>query len=206
MKTPGLEVSWVQVFKCITIGDAGVGKSCLLLQFTEQRFRSELDPTLGCDCSTRIVDIYGKPTRLQIWDTAGQELYSSINKSYYRGAEVAILVYDITRRATFDHVARWLKDSMEVASANLTTILVGNKCDLSDRRTVSYEEGESFAKTHGLFFMESSAKTSHNVEEAFTMAARTVWEKIEQGVLDPTEKYAGLNFVPDISRGGRCCS
>jgi len=69
------------------------------------------------------------------------------------------------RRETFDHVARWLKAAMEVAPANLTTILIGNKCDLSDRRTVSYEEGESFAKTHGLFFMESSAKTSHNVEE-----------------------------------------
>jgi len=70
-----------------------------------------------------------------------------------------------SRRETFDHVVRWLKAAMEVAPANLTTILIGNKCDLSDRRTVSYEEDESFAKTHGLFFMESSAKTSHNVEE-----------------------------------------
>jgi Ras-related protein Rab-2A len=124
---------------------------------------------------------------------AGMELYRSFNKSYYRGAAAAILVYDITRylclfkllhtyiqcslytldltnlnrhrRETFDHVAMWLEDAMEVALDNLTTILIGNKCDLSDRRAVSYEEGESFAKTHGLFFMESSAKTAHNVDE-----------------------------------------
>ncbi|TKW04165.1 hypothetical protein SEVIR_7G091050v4 [Setaria viridis] len=132
----------------------------------------------------RIVDIEGKPTKLQIWDTAGQELYRYINKSYYRRAAAAIFVYDITRRETYDHVARWLKDAMEVAPANLTAILIGNKCGLSDRRTVSYEEDESFAKTHGLFFMESSAKTAHNVEEAFTMAARTVCKKIKDGVLD----------------------
>nr|CAB3503500.1 unnamed protein product [Digitaria exilis] len=165
MEMPGREVSWVQLFKCITIGDAGVGKSCMLLQFTDQRFRSELDPTIGCDFGVRIIDIDGKSTRLQIWDTAGQELFRSINKSYYRGAAIAILVYDITRRETFDHVEMWLKDAVEVTPANLTTVLIGNKCDLSDRRTVSYEEGESFAKKHGLIFMESSAKTAHNVEE-----------------------------------------
>nr|CAB3501991.1 unnamed protein product [Digitaria exilis] len=172
METPRREVSWVRLFKCITIGDAlslwhppGVGKSCLLLQFTDQRFRPEFDPTIGCDFGMRIIDTDGKPTKLHIWDTAGQEVFRSINKSYYRGAAIAILVYDITKRETFDHVEMWLKDAVEVTPANLTTVLIGNKCDLSDRRTVSYEEGESFAKAHGLFFMESSAKTAHNVEE-----------------------------------------
>ncbi|CAL4996445.1 unnamed protein product [Urochloa decumbens] len=199
---PGGKVPWPQVFKCITIGDAGVGKSCLLLQFTDQRFRSELDPTIGCDFSSRIVDdIDGNPTKFHVWDTAGLELCRSFNKSYYRGAAIAILVYDITRRETFDHVAMWLEDAVDAAPENLTTVLVGNKCDLSDRRAVSYEEGERFAKKHGLFFMEASAKTAHNVEEAFVVAARAVCRKIEDGVLDPSAKF-GLKFVG----GGRCCT
>ncbi|CAL4920859.1 unnamed protein product [Urochloa decumbens] len=207
MERPGREVSWPQAFKYITIGDAGVGKSSLLLQFTDQRFQPELNPTIGCDFSMRIVNIDGKPIKLQIWDTAGLELFRSFNKSFYRSAAVAILVYDITRRETFDHVAGWLDDAVEAAPANLTTILIGNKCDLDSRRTVSYEEGENFAKAHGLFFMESSAKTAQNVEEAFTMAARTVCKKIEDGVLDPSAKFAGLKLLaPEVSRGGGCCS
>ncbi|KAF8721265.1 hypothetical protein HU200_023192 [Digitaria exilis] len=152
----------------------------------------------------RIIDTDGKPTKLHIWDTAGQEVFRSINKSYYRGAAIAILVYDITKRETFDHVEMWLKDAVEVTPANLTTVLIGNKCDLSDRRTVSYEEGESFAKAHGLFFMESSAKTAHNVEEAFTMAARTVYKKIEDGIFDPSPKvfnsFLSLRYLLIMSR------
>ncbi|CAO2186741.1 unnamed protein product [Urochloa humidicola] len=208
-KPPGGKVSWVQVFKCITIGDAGVGKSCLLLQFTDQRFRSELDPTIGCDCSTRIIDIDGNPTKIHIWDTAGQELYRSMNKSYYARASMAILVYDITRRKTFDHVAMWLEDAVEVTPPNLTTVLIGNKCDLSDRRAVSHEEGESFAEKHGLLFMEASAKTAHNVEEAFVVAARMVCKKIDAGVIDPSATFASFEFKflpPKVPRGGRCSS
>jgi Ras-related protein Rab-2A len=83
----------------------------------------------------------------------------------YNAPDICFTNLNCYRRETFDHVAMWLKDAMEVAPDNLTTILIGNKCDLSDRRAVSYEEGESFAKTHGLFFMESSAKTAHNVDE-----------------------------------------
>ncbi|WVZ55575.1 hypothetical protein U9M48_006216, partial [Paspalum notatum var. saurae] len=182
------------VFKCIVIGDAGVGKSCLMLQFTDQWFRSELDPTIGSEFGSRIVDIDGKPTKLQIWDTSGQELHRSISRVFYRGAAAAILVYDITRRDTFDDAALWLKDAMESAPPNLTKVLVGNKCDLSDRRAVSYEEGESFAKTHGLFFMESSAKTAQN---PFIEAARTVSKKIEDGVLDSSAMNGGWKLYDD---------
>ncbi|WVZ55567.1 hypothetical protein U9M48_006208, partial [Paspalum notatum var. saurae] len=201
METTGPQVSSVQVFKCIVIGDAGVGKSCLMLQFTDQRFRSELDPTISCEFGSRIVDIDGKPTKLQIWDTSGQELHRSISRVFYRGAAVAILVYDITRRDTFDDAALWLKDAMESAPPNLTTVLVGNKCDLSDRRAVSYEEGESFAKMYGLFFMESSAKTAQNVEEPFIKAARTVSKKIEDGVLDSSAKSSTSGLL--ASAGSR---
>ncbi|GJN08471.1 hypothetical protein PR202_ga26394 [Eleusine coracana subsp. coracana] len=165
MKTPGREVPWDQFFKFITIGGAGVGKSCLLLRFTDQNFRPELDPTIGLEAESRIINIDDKPTKLQIWDTAGQEIHRSCTRSLYRGAAAAILVYDITRRETFDHVERWLKEAEELAPANLTVVLVGNKCDLSHLRSVSHEEGQEFADKHGLTFMESSAKSNQNVEE-----------------------------------------
>ncbi|GJN11673.1 hypothetical protein PR202_ga29880 [Eleusine coracana subsp. coracana] len=159
------EPKHVQRFKCITIGDVGVGKPCLLLQFTDKKFQPEHYLTIGVEFGTRIINIDNKPTKLQIWDTAGQESFRSITIMYYRGAAAAILVYDITRRETFDHVTRWLKDAEKLAPANVTIMLTGNKCDLSDRRAVSYEEGERFAKEHGLIFLESSAKSAQNVDE-----------------------------------------
>ncbi|XP_062183103.1 ras-related protein Rab-2-A-like [Phragmites australis] len=190
MGTPGSKVPYEQLFKCITMGDVGVGKSCLLLQFTEMRFRLEHDLTVDVDFGTRIVTIDDKPTKLQIWDTAGQETFREVTRMYYSGAAAAILVYDITRRETFDHVPRWLEDARQLAPDNLTVMLVGNKCDLSDKRAVSYEEGERFAKGHGLIFLESSAKTSENVEEAFTIAARAVSKKIKDGVIDLSPKVS----------------
>ncbi|KAK3125106.1 hypothetical protein QOZ80_7BG0600030 [Eleusine coracana subsp. coracana] len=208
MGTP--EPKHVQRFKCITIGDVGVGKSCLLLQFTDKKFQPEHYLTIGVEFGTRIINIDNKPTKLQIWDTAGQESFRSITIMYYRGAAAAILVYDITRRETFDHVTRWLKDAEKLAPANVTIMLIGNKCDLSDRRAVSYEEGERFAKEHGLIFLESSAKTAQNVDEAFTIAARTVSKNVEDGVIDSSAKFGGFNLSctkATTSEGGAgCCS
>ncbi|CAD5184307.1 unnamed protein product [Musa acuminata subsp. malaccensis] len=107
------------------------------------------------------------PINLQIWDTAGQESFRSITRSYYRGAAGALLVYDITRRETFDHLASWVEDARQHANATMTIMLIGNKCDSAHTRAVSTEEGEQFAKEHGLIFMEASAKTAQIVEEAF---------------------------------------
>ncbi|KAL6875718.1 hypothetical protein ACP4OV_013231 [Aristida adscensionis] len=210
--------SFIYGFKCIVIGDTGVGKSCLLLQFTDKRFRPDHDLTIGVEYGTRIVAVDGKPTKIQIWDTAGQEAFRSITRSYYRGAAAAILVYDITRRETFYHVASWLQDAKEHAGANQSIMLIGNKCDLTNRRAVSCEEGERFAQEHGLIFMEASAKTAQNVEEAFIRTAQTVIKKIEDGVIDLSDERRGFNIVyhpPNTSggnagiipsRGGGCCS
>ncbi|KAL6660745.1 hypothetical protein ACP70R_001780 [Stipagrostis hirtigluma subsp. patula] len=203
-------MSYIYGLKCIIIGDTGVGKSCMLLQFADQRFPRAHDVTIGADYRTRIVAVDDKLTKLHIWDTAGQEAFRSITRSFYRRAAAAILVYDITRRETFIHVASWLEDAMEHASANLTILLVGNKSDLSNRRAVSYEEGERFAEEHGLVFMETSAKSAQDVEEAFTTTARAVIKKIEDGVIDPSDQLPGFQIVynaPNAS-GGRayCCS
>ncbi|CAL9151447.1 unnamed protein product [Musa hybrid cultivar] len=196
----------------------GVGKSCLLLQFTDKRFQPVHDLTIGVEFGARMITIDNKPIKLQIWDTAGQESFRSITRSYYRGAAGALLVYDITRRETFNHLASWLEDARQHANPNMTIMLIGNKCDLAHRRAVSTEEGEQFAKEHGLIFMEASAKTAQNVEEAFIKTAAMIYKKIQDGVFDVSNESYGIKVgyggIPGPSGGrdgsssqaGGCCS
>jgi len=189
-------MSYAFLFKYIIIGDTGVGKSCLLLQFTDKRFQPVHDLTIGVEFGARMITIDGKQIKLQIWDTAGQESFRSITRSYYRGAAGALLVYDITRRETFSHLTNWLEDAKTHANSNMTIILVGNKSDLDHRRVVSVEEGSAFAKEHGLIFLETSAKTAANVEEAFINTARKIYEKIQKGSFDVTNEAYGIKIGP----------
>ena len=114
-------------FKYIIVGDTGVGKSCLLLQFTDKRFQSLHELTIGVEFGTCIINIQGRPIKLQMWDTAGQEAFRSITRSYYRGAAGALLVYDITRRDTFNHLTTWLEDARQHSNSNMVIMLIGNK-------------------------------------------------------------------------------
>lgn len=149
-----------------------MGKSCLLLQFTDKRFQQVHDLTIGVEFGARMITIDNKQIKLQIWDTAGQESFRSITRSYYRGAAGALLVYDITRRETFNHLTSWLDDARQHSNSNMTIMLIGNKSDLEHRRAVSTEEGQQFANEHQLIFLETSAKTAANVEEAFINTAK----------------------------------
>merc|ERR1712063_189343 len=148
------------LFKYIIVGDTAVGKSCLLLQFTDKRFQPVHDLTIGVEFGSRTITIDDNQIKLQIWDTAGQESFRSITRSYYRGAAGALLVYDITRRDTFNHVSRWLEEARSNGNPNMVVLLVGNKSDLDARRQVQRSEGEQFAEKHGLIFLETSAKTA----------------------------------------------
>ncbi|KAK9927624.1 hypothetical protein M0R45_024800 [Rubus argutus] len=210
-------MSYAYLFKCIIIGDTGVGKSCLLLQFTDKRFRPVHDITIGVEFGTRIVTIEGKPIKLHMWDTAGQEAFKSITRSYYRGAAVALLVYDVTRRETFNHLESWLEETRQHANPNMTIMLIGNKSDLAHRRVVRKEEGEKFAKEKGLLFLETSSKTAHNVEQAFMESAAKILQNIQEGVLD-VSNVSGITIGCELPQGssgagdgvvaqrGRCCS
>merc|ERR1712063_239660 len=131
------DMSYAYLFKYIIIGDTGVGKSCLLLQFTDKRFQPVHDLTIGVEFGARMISVENKQIKLQIWDTAGQESFRSITRSYYRGACGALLVYDISRRDTFNHLTKWLEEARANANANMAIMLIGNKCDL-DRREVSH--------------------------------------------------------------------
>lgn len=190
-----------------------MGKSCLLLQFTDKRFQPVHDLTIGVEFGARLVNVDGKQIKLQIWDTAGQESFRSITRSYYRGAAGALLVYDITRRETFEHLASWLEDARQHANANMTIMLIGNKADLGHRRAVTVEEGEEFARENGLIFLETSAKTSLNVDEAFIDTAKKIYEKVKEGTVDADNDSYGIKVgqpstVPQQqgAGGSSCCS
>lgn len=192
-------MSYAYLFKYIIIGDTGVGKSCLLLQFTDKRFQPVHDLTIGVEFGARMIMIRGKQIKLQIWDTAGQEAFRSITRSYYRGAAGALLVYDITRRETFNHLTTWLEDARQHSNSNMVIMLIGNKSDLDVKREVRKEEGEAFAKENGLVFMETSAKTATNVEEAFINTANVIYEKIQEGVFDINNEANGIKIGPQHS-------
>jgi len=196
-------MSYAYLFKYIIIGDVSVGKSCLLLQFTDRRFQPVHDLTIGVEFGSKMVQIDSKPIKLQIWDTAGQEAFRSITRSYYRGAAGALLVYDVTRRETFESLATWLEDARQHANPNITIMLIGNKADLDSRRTVSRDEGEQFARENGLVFLETSAKTAFNVEEAFNDTAKTILGKIDQGVINVTNEVHGVKvgYYPGANSG-----
>merc|ERR1711963_1180040 len=167
-------MSYSYLFKYIIVGDTAVGKSCLLLQFTDKRFQPVHDLTIGVEFGSRTISIDDNQIKLQIWDTAGQEKFRSITRSYYRGAAGALLVYDVTRRETFEHLQSWLEDCRRYSNKDIIIMLIGNKSDLGNKRAVSREEGESFAEKNGLTFLETSAKTAENVEAAFIDSARKI--------------------------------
>ncbi|KAD2392879.1 hypothetical protein E3N88_39856 [Mikania micrantha] len=155
------------LFKLLLIGDSGVGKSCLLLRFADDSYLDSYISTIGVDFKIRTVDQDGKTIKLQIWDTAGQERFRTITSSYYRGAHGIIIVYDVTDMESFNNVKQWLSEIDRYASENVNKLLVGNKCDLTDSRAVSYDTAKEFADEIGIPFMETSAKDATNVEQAF---------------------------------------
>jgi len=158
-----------------------------------------------------MIELNGKVVKIQIWDTAGQEAFQAITRTYYKGAIGALLVYDITRKETFTHVTKWLEEVKSNSSKQITIILIGNKKDLEDKRQVSYEEGEALAKENGLMFLETSAKTAYNVVEAFNISAQCILNNIEKTGVDPSENSNvklkdGMDTVKDSNdRKTGCC-
>jgi len=162
------------LFKILIIGDSGVGKSALLVRFADDAFTESYISTIGVDFKIRTLDIDGKSVKLQIWDTAGQEKFRTITSSYYRGAHGIIVCYDVTDAASFNHVRDWLSEIERYSTGKVKKLLVGTKCDLATKRVVEYEKAKAFAEDCGMSFIETSAKTSQNVEEAFLRMATEI--------------------------------
>ncbi|XP_020894300.1 ras-related protein Rab-4B [Exaiptasia diaphana] len=182
------------LFKFLVIGSAGTGKSCILHQFIEGKFKQDSSHTIGVEFGSKIINVGGKSVKLQIWDTAGQERFRSVTRSYYRGAAGALLVYDISSRETFNSLTNWLTDARTLASPNIVIILVGNKKDLDADREVTFLEASRFAQENDLIFLETSALSGENVEEGFLKCSRTILNKIESGELDPDRMGSGIQY------------
>ncbi|VVC88387.1 unnamed protein product [Leptidea sinapis] len=174
------------LFKLLLIGDSGVGKSCLLLRFADDTYTESYISTIGVDFKIRTVELDGKTIKLQIWDTAGQERFRTITSSYYRGAHGIIIVYDCTDQ----EIDRYACD-------NVNKLLVGNKCDLTSKKAVDYTTANQYAEQLGIPFLETSAKNSTNVEQAFmTMAA-----EIKARVGPPSAGAAPAGAAVKIDQG-----
>ncbi|KNA23203.1 hypothetical protein SOVF_026930 [Spinacia oleracea] len=182
------------LFKIVIIGDSAVGKSNLLSRYSRNEFNMHSKATIGVEFQTQSMEIEGKEVKAQIWDTAGQERFRAVTSAYYRGAVGALLVYDITRRTTFDSIGRWLDELTTHSDTTAARMLVGNKKDLDDIRSISIEEGKSLAEEHGLFFMETSAKDSTNVKTAFEMVIKEIYSSVSRKVLNSDSYKAQLSL------------
>ena len=192
-------MSFTYTFKFIIIGDSSVGKSCLLKKFIDGTFYEDFDTTIGVEFGAKIISCNNKNIKLQIWDTAGQETFRAITKSYYRGSTASILIYDVTKRSSFNNITSWIDDLKKMNIDNQFLILVGNKTDLIESRQVEKEEGEQLAQNHGLLFKEISVKCESNVGDVFNELAEHVLKKIETKQLTANDDNGIKVWTPTIN-------
>lgn len=178
------------------IGDSGVGKTSILFKFSEDTFSPAFISTIGIDFKIRTIEVDGKKIKLQVWDTAGQERFRTITTAYYRGAMGIMLVYDVSNLKSFENISNWIRNIEMHATQDVELMILGNKCDIADKRQVSKEKGEQLALQHSIKFMETSAKADINIEEAFTTLARDIKLKMEKRIED-TNQNRGYQLSKD---------
>jgi len=202
--------------KFILIGNSGVGKSCMLYQFMENTFTDSIEPTIGIEFGTKMMKIKDKKIRLQIWDSAGQENYRSITRSYYRNTICTFLMFDVTNRKSFNDIKVWHEEAKTYGNSQMYFVLVGNKCEMEDEREVSEEEGRNFSTRNGMLFFETSAKKNINILKAFETIVDRIVGDIRNGKIDPYNESLGVkvgmnnmreNFLDNVQQEKKegCC-
>jgi len=191
------------LMKVLLIGDTAVGKSCLLLRFADDRFTSSFVTTIGIDFRIKTIDVGDKRVKVQVWDTAGQERFRTITRAYYRDAMGILLVYDVTDVTTFHNIRTWVQNISENAKEECVKMLIGNKCDCENKRVVSYECGKQLASANGMKFMETSAKTGHNVMEAFQLLARSI---VNGKMVKWTANEGSVDLDETLKKRRACCN
>ncbi|KAH9703158.1 ras-related protein RABE1a [Citrus sinensis] len=199
------------LIKLLLIGDSGVGKSCLLLRFSDGSFTTSFITTIGIDFKIRTIELDGKRIKLQIWDTAGQERFRTITTglclgfwqlAYYRGAMGILLVYDVTDESSFNNIRNWIRNIEQHASDNVNKILVGNKADMDEsKRAVPTSKGQALADEYGIKFFETSAKTNLNVEEVFFSIAKDIKQRLAESDSKSEPQTIKIN-QPDTGASG----
>ncbi|EED41812.1 GTPase SAR1 related small G protein [Enterocytozoon bieneusi H348] len=164
--TPGLDLD-TYTFKLVILGHYSVGKSSIVLNFIKNEFNPNEESTIGAAFLTKTVFIDGTAVKFEIWDTAGQERYYSLIPMYYRGANAALVVYDITSAESFERAKRWIEDLKTEKPDNFMKVLIGNKVDLSEAAVITEEMGKQYAEQEGLLFYQTSAKTGEGIKDLF---------------------------------------
>jgi Ras-related protein Rab-1A len=205
----GSDQDYKFIFKVLLLGNSNVGKSSLFLRFVDDVWNDTFVPTIGVDFKIKTFEIDSKKIKMQIWDTAGQERFKNIISSYYRGAHGILLLYDVTDKESFKNISNWLIEIEKNASKNILRILIGNKCDLEDKRVITHAQGKEFADTYGLKFIETSAKKNLNVSEAFETLGRELMnagaeKKIEKQKENKKISVAKAQDLTTQNRTG-CC-
>ena len=201
-------------FKIIIIGNSGVGKTCITNNAVTNSFSNEYKSTIGMEIFSLYIKIKNNNTilKFQIWDTCGQEIYRSLITNFYRSSSLAILVYSIDQRESFDDLDLWIKELKANNSPDTKLILVGNKLDLEDKRKVQYEEGKKLAQDFNFIgFFETSAKTGKNIKDMFLKAAVILYEEYNK-FKDVEETNSNLSsFKPTYgkllpkAKNKKCC-
>jgi len=189
--------------KLLVIGDSGVGKSCLLLRFSDDSFTASFITTIGIDFKIKTVEVDGKRIKLQIWDTAGQERFRTITTAYYRGAMGILLVYDVTDERSFQNIRNWMRNIEQHAADNVDKVLIGNKCDMLSEKVVETARGQALADECDVKFFEASAKSGINVSDAFM----SITKDIKKRLMDSQQSsgHSGVRLEPSTKQKGKCC-
>jgi Ras-related protein Rab-1A len=187
------------LFKLLLIGDSGVGKSCMLLRFADNSYTESYISTIGVDFKIRTIELEGKSVKLQIWDTAGQERFRTITSSYYRGAHGILVCYDVTDMESYTNVLQWLEEVKRYASDTVNIIVIGNKCDLVTKRVVDSADAKRLCTDRGYQYVETSAKSGTNIEQAFNDLAIMIKRRV--GVQKTDHTVHNVPLSPIIKSG-----
>ncbi|XP_065176286.1 ras-related protein Rab-5B-like [Sycon ciliatum] len=203
----GAQAGRVCQFKLVLLGESAVGKSSLVLRFVKGQFHEYQESTIGAAFLTQTVQLDDATVKFEIWDTAGQERYHSLAPMYYRGAQAAIVVYDITNLDSFGRAKTWVKELQRQASPNIVIALAGNKSDLANKRMVDLDEAQAYADDNNLLFMETSAKTAMNVNEVFMAIAKKLpkGDPAGSGRQGGNPRGGGVDLKEKPNEGGGCC-
>lgn len=196
----------IHCFKILTIGESGVGKTCILRRFVENKFLKNHLATIGIDFKTKNIEIDGTPIKLKIWDTAGQERFRNITNQYYKGADGIILVFDVTDQKSFEKIKEWMSQIKANTQADqIGLVLLGNKCDI-EQRTISKNDGEELGKELGIEYYETSAMLGDGIAKAFEFLAKNILTKKKIDLKNEKGTDGGVNLDGGVTpQKKQCC-